>query len=55
MTERTAYLVAAGMFALIAGIQVGSGGGLGLSAVLLLVPVVLLAWLGIRGERRKPS
>lgn len=48
MNERVAYILAAGLFALAAGVQVGSGGGLGVAAVLMLIPAVLLAWLGVR-------
>lgn len=55
MTERTAYLIAAGLFALAAGVQVGSGAGLGLVGLVLLAPAVLLGWLGVRHGRVKPN
>lgn len=50
MTERIAYFVAAGLFALAAGVQVASGRGLGLAGLFLLVPALLFIWLAI-GER----
>ena len=42
------YFIAAGLFALAAGINVGSNRTIDLVAVLMLATAVILAWLGIR-------
>ena len=46
--EAILYFVAAGLFALAAGINVGSNREIDLGSVLMLVTAVIFAWLGAR-------
>ena len=50
--EALLYFVAAGLFAVAAGITVGSGRTIDLSAVLLLAAAIAFAWLGARKRRQ---
>ena len=46
--EAILYFLAAGLFALAAGINVGKSREIDLSSVLMLVTAIIFAWLGAR-------